>query len=69
MNADGSDPQPLTNNTTDDFSESWSPDGNWFVYVSNNDGDNEIFIVDKNGEHQERLTNNSYNDKSPTWIP
>jgi Tol biopolymer transport system component len=39
------------------------------VYVSNNDGDNEIFIIDKNGQRQQRLTNNTYNDKSPTWVP
>jgi TolB protein len=69
MNSDGSDPKPITANTTPEFSQSWSPDGNWLVYVSNSDGDNEIFIIDVNGQNQIRLTNNSNNDMSPVWAP
>jgi TolB protein len=69
MNADGSDPRPLTQSKTGDFAASWSPDGKWLVYVSNNDVDNEIFIIDVNGQNQQRLTNNSYNDMMPIWIP
>ncbi len=69
MKSDGSDPKPVTANSTNEFSQSWSPDGNWLVYVSTNDGDNEIFIVDINGQNQIRLTNNTYNDMSPVWAP
>jgi len=69
MNADGTAPEPVTENTSSDYSASWSPDGNWLVYLSNLDGDNEIFIIDKHGQNQQRLTNNAYNDKSPIWIP
>ncbi len=50
MNSDSSDSKPITTNSTGDFSQSWSPDGQWLVYVSNSDGDNEIFIVDINGQ-------------------
>lgn len=69
MNENGDDPQPLTDNLTSDFSESWSPDGDWIVYVSNADGDNEVYLIDINGQNQRRLTNNNFNDTSPVWIP
>ena len=69
MNADGSNLKPITANTVSEFSQSWSPDGNWLVYVSNADGDNEIFIIDTNGQNQLRLTNNDFNDISPVWAP
>lgn len=69
MDADGSNPKPVTINATTDFSPAWSPDGNWLVYVSNNEGNNELYIIQINGENQKRLTNNTYNDITPIWIP
>jgi TolB protein len=69
MNTDGSELKPITANATNEFSQSWSPDGNWLVYVSDIDGDNELFIIDINGQNQLRLTNNSDNDMSPVWAP
>ena len=69
MNADGTSPRPLTRNTTNDFSECWSPDGEWLVYVSDIDGDNELFVIRKDGTDQKRLTRNPDNDFAPVWIP
>jgi Tol biopolymer transport system component len=69
MNADGSDARPVTQNITSEYDESWSPDGNWLVYVSVSDGDDEIFIIDINGQNQRRLTHNAFKDAAPIWIP
>lgn len=69
MNSDGSEPKPVTTNTTNEFSQAWSPDGSQLVYVSDSDGDNEIFIIDINGQNQIRLTNNAYSDIEPIWAP
>ena len=70
MNADGSDPHAITSNTfSSDWMQSWSPDGKWLVYVSSKDGNNELYIIDINGQNQRVLTRNAYSDNSPVWIP
>jgi TolB protein len=47
MNADGSDPQPLTTNATSaDYSPAWSPDSKQMAFVSNRSGNADIYVVD-----------------------
>lgn len=69
MDANGANPRAVTSNTTNDFDASFSPDGNWLVYLTDRDGDNEIVIIDINGENQKRLTQNTFKDIAPIWIP
>jgi Tol biopolymer transport system component len=70
MNADGSHPRPVTVNTdSDDWMQFWSPDGKWLVFVSGMDGDNELYIIDINGQNQQKLTSNENADEAPVWIP
>lgn len=70
MNADGSHARPVTaNDGTNDWMQSWSPDGKWLVYVSDMDGNNELNVIDINGRNQQQLTSNEYADQSPVWIP
>jgi TolB protein len=69
MNPDGTSPEPITSNSTNDFSPAWSPDGQWLVYLSNTEGDNELVIVDLSGQNQKRLTNDTFNQLAPIWIP
>lgn len=69
MDANGANLRAITSNTTNDFDASFSPDGNWLVYLTDRDGDNEIVIIDINGENQKRLTQNTFKDIAPIWIP
>lgn len=70
MNGDGSDPVNLTNQTdSDDAFPDWSPDGSQIVFASRRDGNNEIYVMDSNGDQLKRLTNNSADDFAPAWSP
>ena len=57
----------LTRNTVVDNQPVWSPNGSRIAFVSYKDGDADIFVMDSNGDNQLRLTNNDYNDTSPSW--
>ena len=39
------------------------------VFVSNRDGNSEIYKMEYDGSHQVRLTNNAAEDLSPDWSP
>ncbi len=48
----------------------WSPKGDYIALVSNQTGNDEIFLVLRNGEHPKRLTWNDWEwDKHPSWSP
>lgn len=48
---------------------SFSPDGQWIVYASEIDGDNEIWIMRMDGSEKQQLTFNSSPDWQPRWRP
>jgi len=39
------------------------------VFVSDRDGNNEIYVMDADGSNQQRLTNNPAGDSFPSWSP
>lgn len=59
-NADGTNPRKLTTQGNN-FSPTWSPDGNWIAFASTRGGRYDVYIMDKNGGQVQLLT-----DKSPT---
>ncbi|MFA5835281.1 MAG: cohesin domain-containing protein [Bacteroidota bacterium] len=69
MNPDGTNQTRLTNNGTDDYSPSWSPDAKKIVFASDRDGNGEIYIMNPDATQQIRLTNNSASDGSPVISP
>ena len=47
----------------------WSPDGTQIAFVSDRDGNREIYVMNANGTGQTRLTNNPAADNNPDWQP
>jgi Tol biopolymer transport system component len=46
MNADGSEPQNLTNNPAQDNYATWSPDGKKIAFVSNRIGGHDVYAME-----------------------
>ena len=69
MDADGSDPQRLTENPNQDEFPSWSPDGKRIAFASTRDGNYEIYVMDADGSDSQRLTENPMVDRDPSWSP
>ena len=69
--ADTGHPIKLTNSdySYSNGSPSWSPDGSRLAFVSDRDGNSEIYVMDADGQNQTRLTDNDHWDGSPSWSP
>jgi Tol biopolymer transport system component len=72
MNADGTAPRRLTRSqgTHDTLGEemmpTWSPDGRRLVFVSNRDGNFELYSIDRDGANERRLTRTpKVNEENP----
>jgi TolB protein len=69
MGADGGGQIRLTENTAEDYSPAWSPDGKRLTFVSTRDGNAEIYVMNADGTGQTRLTNKTAGDLNPAWSP
>jgi TolB protein len=67
-NRDGSDPKVLTDHWTDS-SPACSPDGTKIAFMSQREGNWEVFVANVDGSGMTRLTNNRVSDGLPTWSP
>ncbi len=69
-NADGSDIQLIFSepNTMSLF-PALSPDGTRIAFVSNRDGNGEIYVIDADGKNLRRVTKDEGEDSNPTWSP
>jgi Tol biopolymer transport system component len=63
-NIDGSSPKQITNN-----GQSWDPMfiNNKIVFVMNNNGNNDIYSMDSNGQNQKQLTTNPAQEYFDWW--
>jgi len=71
VDSNGSNLSNLTNNPADDRLPAISPDRVHIAFVSDRDGNNEIYVmnVDGSDDNPTRLTDNSADDAKPTWSP
>jgi len=69
INADGSNPINLTPESvgTQEYPGNFSPDDTKIVYCSQRDGNYQIYIMDKEGNIDEKLTNNACHNQDPFW--
>ncbi len=68
INPDGSNPIAITSDGRD-AAPSPSSDGSKIAFMSQREGDWEIYVVDVDGSELKRVTDNSAQDGLPTWSP
>jgi Tol biopolymer transport system component len=70
MEADGTNQQNLTNSAgVDDFEPSWSPTGRSIAFVSDRDGDIELYTMRPDGTGVRQLTFDGLGYEFPDWSP
>ncbi|MEM7538380.1 MAG: SH3 domain-containing protein [Chloroflexota bacterium] len=71
IDANSSDPNARSRVTTggSDGQPSWSPDGSRIAYISQEDGNFEVYVIGADGSGKIRLTNDLASDGLPTWSP
>lgn len=68
-NIDGSNMIQLTSDETNNMSPQISPDGSQIAYLSNRDGNQEVYVMNIDGSNQTRLTKNRVEEWDPAWSP
>ncbi|MEO7453575.1 MAG: DUF5050 domain-containing protein [Fimbriimonadales bacterium] len=76
MNANGTTPVRLTNNTTAEWEPHWNPDGTKIAFTSNLavnwipwDGNWDVYTMDPDGSNVTNLTDSPSYDFGSTWSP
>ena len=69
MNVDGGPESRLTRRPRYDTDPVFSPDGTRIAFVSNSDGNSEIYLMNADGTGVLRLTRDLANDINPYWSP
>ncbi len=69
MNADGSEQTRITNNTINDGTPTWLPDGTKIAFTSERNVNFDVYVMNADGSEQTRITNNTAYDGYPAWSP
>jgi TolB protein len=62
-------PIDLTPDTLFDYAPAWSPDGQRIVFISERDGNAELYVMNADGSNPIRLTYTAAAENSPDWTP
>jgi hypothetical protein len=65
----GGEPEALTQDPADESFPAWAPDGENLAFVSNRDGNREIYRIRPDGTEMINLTSHSDEDWTPAWSP
>src|SRR5215831_2795469 len=69
MDSDGSNPRQMTQGEKSENSPLFSPDGKWISFVSDRDGNANLYLMPVGGGEARRLTNVSTGVSDPVWSP
>jgi Tol biopolymer transport system component len=69
MNADGTNRKQHSFSNTDDITPVWSPDGQRIAFVTQRDGNREIYLANADGSDLVNLTQHPSEDWTPAWSP
>jgi TolB protein len=73
MDADGSNPTPLTDTTIDEYSPEWSPDGEWIAFTAGVGNDSlgtfDIWIMRPDGSRRQVLNKTANTEGWQKWRP
>lgn len=47
----------------------WSPDGSQIAFISNQEGNDDLYVIDADGDNLRRLTSDISHDGYPSWCP
>ena len=73
MEADGSNPRPLTDTTIDEYSPEWSPDGRWIAFTAGVGNDSlgtfDVWIMRPDGSRRQVLNKAANTEGWQKWRP
>ena len=70
MRVDGTELRQLTDNQgIEDRDPQWSNDGRKIAFVTDRDGNREIYVMNPDGTGQTNLTRSRADDRAPSWVP
>lgn len=69
MASNGNFPERVSTQGVNSGRVSVAPDGSQFAFVTERDGNDEIYVVNADGSSLRRLTDNRFSDHSPAWQP
>jgi len=69
MDNNGTNLQRLTNHSSEDVGADWSPDGQSIAFVSNRNGNYQIYTMDTSGTSIQQITTLAGDNIQPDWKP